>query len=294
MTESPLVSVIIPCYNAEKYVEQAVRSIMTQTYKNLEILITDDCSTDSSFAILQKLAKEDSRIKLFKNEQNQKIVRTLNTLVERANGKYIARMDADDISLQKRIEKQVEFMEANPDIAICGTNAWHIDEANRVISKSHLPIYNSEIQLFKNFANPFYHPSVVIRSSVLKECLYDEKFLLAEDYDLWIRILAKRKGSNLRNRFLYYRILQSSLSHDSQTKKKQQKISEQVHALRDFKLLGKMNNPLLVGQILYYGLKNKEYTVRQIISFKKFYSIVVFIIFESVQRYFLHGRKINA
>ncbi len=123
--KQPLVSVIIPCYNAEKYVEQAVRSIMNQTYKNLEILITDDCSTDASFAILQKLAEEDARIKLFRNTENQKIVRTLNALVERATGKYMARMDADDISLAKRFERQAAFLEANPDIAICGTNAWH-------------------------------------------------------------------------------------------------------------------------------------------------------------------------
>ena len=115
---APLVSVIIPVYNAEKYVEQAVRSIMIQTYQNLEILITDDCSTDGSFAILQKLATEDSRIKLSRNTENQKIVRTLNALVERASGKYIARMDADDISLTKRIETQVALMETKRDIAI--------------------------------------------------------------------------------------------------------------------------------------------------------------------------------
>ena len=294
MTESPLVSVIIPCYNAEKYVEQAIRSIMVQTYKNLEILITDDCSTDGSFAILQKLAKEDSRIKLFKNEQNQKIVRTLNALVERANGKYIARMDADDISLPKRIEKQVCFMEAHPDIAICGTNAWNIDENNRIISLTHLPIRNSDVQFYKNFSNPFYHPSVLVRTAVMKEYLYDEKFLLAEDYDLWIRILGKRKGANLTNRFLYYRILQNSLSHNSQTKVKQQNIAVQVHNLHDFRLLKKLNNPILLGQILYYGLKKKEYSAWQIICIKNFFSIVVFIVFESLQRFFLQGRKINA
>ena len=96
---NPLVSVIIPCYNAEKYVESAIRSIMNQTYKNLEIIITDDCSTDDTLEILQKLAKEDSRIKLYKNETNLKIVKTLNNMISQANGKYIARMDADDISL---------------------------------------------------------------------------------------------------------------------------------------------------------------------------------------------------
>ena len=89
MSSKPLVSVIIPCYNASKYVEQAIRSIMNQTYKNLEIIVTDDCSTDDTFEILQNLAKQDSRIKLYKNETNLKIVKTLNNMILQANGKYI-------------------------------------------------------------------------------------------------------------------------------------------------------------------------------------------------------------
>lgn len=209
---SPLVSVIIPCYNAEKYVEAAVRSIMNQTYKNLEILCCDDCSTDRTFSILQELADEDSRIKLFKNETNQKIVKTLNNLVSLANGKYIARMDADDISLPKRIEKQVEFLEENSDIAFCGTNAWHIDENGEKIGFSCLPRTNDEINKFKFYACPFYHPAVMIRSSVYKENFYDENFLYAEDYELWIRLLEKYKGYNLKERLIFYRIFFSQTS----------------------------------------------------------------------------------
>ena len=173
----PLVSVIIPVYNAEKYVEQAVRSILNQTYQNLEILITDDCSADGSFAILQKLAEEDARIKLFRNEHNQKIVCTLNALVERATGKYIARMDADDISLAKRIEKQVAFLEANPCIAICGTNAWHIDEKGKRTKKTCLPLTAEDNQFFLQFYSTFYHPTVMFRSQVYKQNLYSQDFL---------------------------------------------------------------------------------------------------------------------
>ena len=112
---NPLVSVIIPCYNAEKYVEEAVRSIMTQRYKNIEILVTEDCSTDNTLKILKNLEKEDSRIKVIQNKKNLKIVKSLNNMINIAQGKYIARMDADDISLPERIEKQVRFMEENPD-----------------------------------------------------------------------------------------------------------------------------------------------------------------------------------
>ena len=109
----PLVSVIIPCYNAEKYVEEAIRSIMTQTYSNLEIIVTDDCSSDNTLMILETLAAEDSRIKVIKNEKNLKIVKSLNNMIEVAQGKYIARMDADDISLPERIEKQVSFLDSS-------------------------------------------------------------------------------------------------------------------------------------------------------------------------------------
>ena len=219
--ELPLVSVVIPCYNAEKYVEQAVRSIMNQTYKNLEILITDDCSTDESFAILRRLAEEDSRIKLFQNEQNQKIVRTLNALVERANGKYIARMDADDISLQKRIEKQVAFLEANPDIAICGTNAWHINKDGNKISKSRLPCLSDEIETLLPYICTFYHPTVMAKSEVLKNNPYNNDFVYVEDIELWCRLVFSRRlhSANLSERLFCYRtfdIEQSSTLHSQE------------------------------------------------------------------------------
>lgn len=225
MSGAPLVSVIIPAYNAERFVEEAVRSIMTQTYKNLEILVTDDCSTDGTYAILQKLASEDTRIRLFRNEQNLNIVRTLNNMIAAANGTYIARMDADDVSLPDRIERQVAFMEANPDVALCGTNAWHIDEKGRRIAFSCLPRTSEEIGKFKFYACPFYHPSVLLRSNIYKNYLYDENFLYAEDYELWIRLLVDYNGYNLSDRLLYYRISVNQISksrHEVQLEKTEQ------------------------------------------------------------------------
>src|SRR5690242_9188533 len=101
--ELPLVSVIIPCFNAEKFVEDAVHSIMQQSYPNLEIIAIDDCSTDSTLNALKKLCAEDARIKLLMNEKNLGLVSTLNKGINSAEGKYIARMDADDISHVNRI-----------------------------------------------------------------------------------------------------------------------------------------------------------------------------------------------
>ena len=104
-----LVSVIIPCYNAEKYVEEAVRSIMKQTYLDLEIIVIDDCSTDGTNEILQSLSLEDSRIVFLKNETNLKLIKTLNLGISISKGKFIARMDADDISEPERLVEQVDF-----------------------------------------------------------------------------------------------------------------------------------------------------------------------------------------
>ena len=207
LKNNPLVSVIIPCFNAEKYVESAVRSIMNQTYKNLEIIVTDDFSTDKSFEILKKLAKEDSRIKLYKNEKNLKIVKTLNNMVLKANGKYIARMDADDISLPKRIEKQVLFLEHNSDYTLCGANAFIVNEKGRRIGCSFLPGSSEEIMFYLKYFCPLYHPVVMGKTEVFKQNLYSEDFLHIEDYELWVRlvVLKKLKICNLRERLLLYR-----------------------------------------------------------------------------------------
>ena len=234
---SPLISVIIPCYNAEKYVESAVRSIMSQTYKNLEIIITDDCSTDNTFSILEKLADEDNRIKLYKNETNLKIVKTLNKMVLLANGKYIARMDADDISLPERIEKQVEFLEKNSDIAFCGTNAFIINENGKITRKTSLPITSEDNKFFLQFYSTFFHPSVMLRSKIYKENFYDENFLYAEDYELWARLIFQEnlKGTNLSEKLFEYRIFagQSSAVHQEKQSNASAKIFDKYRIVSD-------------------------------------------------------------
>lgn len=218
---NPLVSVIIPCYNAEKYVEEAVRSIMTQTYKNIEILVTEDCSTDNTLKILKNLEKEDSRIKVIQNKKNLKIVKSLNNMINIAQGKYIARMDADDISLPERIEKQVRFMEENPEYGVCGTNAWHIDERGYTIGKSNLPITYEDNKFYLVYYSTLYHPTIMLRSDIYKKNFYSDVFLYAEDYELWCRLVFKEniKVINLVERLFKYRIFQtqsSSVYHNKQ------------------------------------------------------------------------------
>lgn len=244
-----LVSIIIPCYNAEKYVESAVRSIMNQTYKNLEIILTDDCSTDGTFSILEKLATEDSRIKLYKNETNLKIVRTLNKMVQFANGKYIARMDADDISLLNRIEKQVEFLEKNLDIAFCGTNAFIINEKTQMIGKSHLPLSNEDISIYIKYGNPFLHPSIMINSEICKRNLYDEKYIYAEDYELWQRLIKLYKVRNLKENLIKYRILKNSISNNSKSNSRQRELFLELSSSLDMNIF-KLKDKKVIANLL--------------------------------------------
>ncbi len=271
MMEKKLVSVIIPCYNAEKYIEMAIRSIMNQTYKNLEILIIDDCSGDDTFSILKRLAAEDPRIKLEKNEKNSKIVITLNKLIAKANGEYIARMDADDISAPTRIEKQVEFLENNTEYGICGTNAWRIDYNNRIIGKSLLPENSEDIKIVNDYFCVFYHPTIMIRTTLYKSNLYKDEFLYAEDLELWQRLLKITKGKNLTERLFYYRILNTSASSASKSGKIQRQLTDSLCNFKDYSKLRRIQKKNLIGMIIWTKLRLCKKTVKKIKLIDWFY-----------------------
>lgn len=203
----PLVTVVLPCYNAALYVEEAVRSIMCQTYSNLEILLMDDCSTDSTSSILLSLAQEDKRITIIRNEQNLKLVKTLNKGIDVAKGKFIARMDADDVSLPERIEKQVEFMLLHPEVDLCGTNYSIIDgKGNKIEASVTMPLTSKEITTALLFTCPIGHPTVLFKKDTIQNLgKYDEKMINIEDYELWLRVAANGLIVNLPEPLLKYR-----------------------------------------------------------------------------------------
>ena len=225
----PLVSVIIPCYNAEKFIEKSVRSILNQTYTNLEILIIDDASEDHSANIIEILAKEDDRIRFFKHSINKNIVFTLNELINISNGKYIARMDADDISLPDRIERQVAFLEANKDYHACGTNTLYIDDKDKVIRKNKFPATVKGTTFAIRFFNPLCHPAVLCRAYILKDNAYDTRYTYAEDYELWCRLIIEKgyKFCNIQQYLLKYR--KSSTQIGSLRNKEQQLLMEDIY-----------------------------------------------------------------
>ncbi|MDX6190118.1 glycosyltransferase [Flavobacterium sp. Fl-318] len=203
----PLVTVILPCYNAELYVEEAVLSIMNQTYTNLEILVIDDCSNDDTNSILKRLSMEDSRIRLIRNEQNLRLVKTLNKGIDEARGMFIARMDADDVSLPERIEKQMDLMLSNPDVDLCGTSYSIIDGiGNKLKTEVKVPSTCEEIKTALLFTCPMGHPTVLFRKEKIQSLgSYDENMINIEDYELWLRVALKGKMVNLQNPLLKYR-----------------------------------------------------------------------------------------
>jgi glycosyltransferase involved in cell wall biosynthesis len=202
---NPLVSVILPCYNADAFVEAAVISIMDQTYRNLEIIIINDCSTDKTPGILEMLAEKDPRIKIIHNEKNYGLVTSLNKGIANANGKYIARMDADDISLTNRIEMQVDFMESNSDVALCGSNYIIIDDKNTQIGKIEFPSEDRILKTELLFMCPFGHPTVMIKKEIFEQCGYYEDIAPSEDYELWVRISKGHRVGNIPGYLLKYR-----------------------------------------------------------------------------------------
>ena len=213
MHKTPLVSVLMPAYNAERYIDEAVQSILNQSFKDFELIILNDGSTDKTWSIVQKYASKDSRIVAVSNTKNMKLSRTLNRGINMAKGKYIARMDADDISLSNRLRDQYHFMETHPQVGISGGSMNIIDTSNKVIGKRdyHLSDVDIREHIFKY--SPFSHPLIIIRKSVLdKVGYYNPDFNPAEDYELYFRIGTISQFANLPIVLLRYRVVPKSMT----------------------------------------------------------------------------------
>lgn len=196
-----LISVLIPTFNVECYVYEAVQSILAQTYSNLEIIIVDDASTDNTFKILNHLAQNDPRIKLYKNAKNMQIAETLNFALKKATGNYIARMDGDDISTVDRIEKQKLYLDENPDIALVSTSVILIDENGKELRREKLPTDPKIIEKVMPYRNVVPHFWLTYKK------VYDRvgnyRIPSVEDYDFLLRLLNKNDKIANHSAFLY-------------------------------------------------------------------------------------------
>ena len=198
-----LVSVILPVYNGEKYLAEAIDSILCQTYSQFELLVIIDGCKDRSLEIAESF--QDTRIKILVNETNLGLVGSLNRGLDTCCGEFAARMDQDDISVPHRLSKQVQIMSENLDVAILGS-AYKI--FGRETTEMYLPESDSTIRLLSFFKSPFCHPSVIIRTSILKkhQLRYNKEFRDSEDWRMWYDFMSLNlKMANLPEILVYYR-----------------------------------------------------------------------------------------
>lgn len=202
MNGRPLVSILLPVYNAELFLSACMNSIMKQSWQELEIIVIDDGSTDASAAIIEQL--RDSRIKFSKHSVNLGLISTLNEGLKLAKGRYVARMDADDIAHPERIAKQVAFMEANKHVGIAGS-AMELIGTNSGVT--HVETTSERIKSKLLFSTPFNHPTVIFRRELIDDGIifYDRNFPHAEDFELWSRVKDVTEFGNIDAPLLQYR-----------------------------------------------------------------------------------------
>ena len=167
--KKPLVSVLIPVFNAGNFLVPAIESIFNQTLKNLEIIAIDDGSTDNSLAILKSLAKKDKRLRVYKNPKNLNIANTLNRAIKLAKGQYLARMDADDIASENRLKLQIEYLRSHPGTVIVGGQCQTIDIDGKSLGHKNFPLTDKKIKQSLFEYNPIQHPTIVINKKIIPE-----------------------------------------------------------------------------------------------------------------------------
>ncbi|MEO8413526.1 MAG: glycosyltransferase [Ginsengibacter sp.] len=197
----PIVSVIMPVYNAGPFLKEAIDSILQQSFTNFEFFIIDDASTDNSVSIINTYT--DKRIQFIQKAKNTGYTDSLNMAIKSSKGKYIARMDADDISYKDRFQRQYQYMEQHSDVMVLGA-FYKIIGTDKVIN---LPLTCNEAKVVAIMHVPIAHPTAFIRSKVFKEygLAYDKRYEPAEDYDLWTKVLEIGSIENLPDVLLRYR-----------------------------------------------------------------------------------------
>lgn len=185
------VSVLMSCYNSNiDILKISIDSVIRQTFKNFEFILIDDGSEKEISNQIIKLSRIDKRIKFFQNKKNLGLAKSLNLGINRAQGEYIIRNDDDDFSEKNRIEKQVNFLDNNLKISAVGSNAKVILHYKKNLEYfTNLPLSSKEIQKKIYYLNPILHSSLCIRTEILRKFYYDEKYIFAQDYNLWINMV---------------------------------------------------------------------------------------------------------
>lgn len=207
MQDNPLASVVIPVHNGERYIKEALESCLNQTYDNFEILIVDDKSEDGTLGILKEFESRDGRVKVFAVEKQDGLGNVINIGIRASKGKYVVRMDADDVMCSDRIEKQVKYLEENPKCVAIGGQIDIIDENSNITGHREYPLTDKELRKNLFLFQPFAHPAVTLRRSTLEEMgLYPENMWKVEDVKLFLILSTKGKFANVPDTVLRYRM----------------------------------------------------------------------------------------
>jgi len=224
--KSPKISVVMSVYNGNQYLQDAIDSILNQTFADFEFIIVNDGSDKQTSVILNDYKKEDKRIKIIINSKRIGLTKSLIKAVSTTCGDFIARMDSDDISMPERLSSQYLFMQNNPDIDFCGSFANLIDENKNVLKTKKMPVTNSEIKEKVMSFCPLIHPTLFIKRDIIQKNNYNPRYVYAQDYELILRLLLSYKAANFPKPLLNYRV---GIKQISLTKlKSQEKFSLQA------------------------------------------------------------------
>ncbi|MBA3566044.1 MAG: glycosyltransferase, partial [Actinobacteria bacterium] len=206
MSPGPLVSVLLAVSNGEQHLRAAVESVLRQTVSDLELIVVDDGSRDATPELLS--AVDDARLRVLRNDERRGLAASLNRGLDEARGRYVARLDADDVAFPRRLERQLQRMVSGSQVAVAGSAVLDLDASGRPGTLHLMPSGSVAVRWAALFSSPFFHPSVLVDREVLERhgLRYDSEYLESEDYDLWTRLLVHGEGDNLRAPLVLYRV----------------------------------------------------------------------------------------
>jgi len=265
MQNLPLISVLMPVYNCELYIENSVQSVLNQTLSNFELIIIDDRSTDNTIAIIKKFS--DNRIRLYEKENNSGLIDSLNFGISIAKGEFIARMDGDDICLPERFAKQVDFLKKKSDIIMVGTA---LKRFGVIESEVRYPVNHEEIAVRLCFNSPFGHPTIMGRKWIFEKFKYNKDFEDAEDYELWTHLVFEGKLANIDEILLLYRTHKNQVSSLKSKNQKLNAIRCRLRMLESLQIGNKYSNEEII-KFLSPDLNSLEECKRM----NKFYNFII-------------------
>lgn len=275
------ISVILSVYNCEKYIREAVNSILQQTFRDFELIIINDYSTDSTKNII--FSFNDPRIVYIENKTNIGLTKSLNKGLSMAKGEYVARMDADDVAFPQRLEEQLKYMESYKDVALAGSFAVLIDENGSAIRKIKLPADFAALKFELLFNNALIHSTIFFRKkAIIQSGGYNEDFKCAQDYELYTRLATRSIITNIPKYLLKLRIHKDSISKKDKTHLLQKEAAKKIK----FQYIDR-----------YYHIKRQEFeevdeiTNLEVLEIKKYNKFV--LVYNKILFSYIKAEKIN-